>query len=120
MKGYDASPTDAHRLRLHLRRQHAIEAPVIAWQDALWVRVSAALYNSVADYDAFAAAVHDINLGGSEVAAEWANSNVPERPAHDSNAKHLITGMDHAWIGSTRDKRERFEAATSDVAQRKR
>ena len=55
--GFEATPADAHRLRLLLRHSHASELPVITLHGMLWVRISAALYNSVEDYKAVAQAL---------------------------------------------------------------
>lgn len=57
MPGVAATPAAAQELRSRLRNEHAVEAPVIAWENALWVRVSAAVYNTPADFEALAAAV---------------------------------------------------------------
>jgi hypothetical protein len=60
LPAYDVSPRGAHALRKVLRRR-GIEVQVVAWESALWLRVSSALYNSVADFEALASAISDIS-----------------------------------------------------------
>lgn len=57
MSGVAKTSAAAQELRSRLRHEHAVEAPVAAWEGALWVRVSAAMYNTVADFEALATAV---------------------------------------------------------------
>lgn len=57
MPGVAKTSAAAQELRSRLRHEHAVEAPVAAWEGALWVRVSAAMYNTVADFEALATAV---------------------------------------------------------------
>jgi isopenicillin-N epimerase len=45
----------AHRLAGHLAERHGITAAVMALDDALWVRVSAQIYNEIGDYARLAA-----------------------------------------------------------------
>ncbi|MEO8104351.1 MAG: aminotransferase class V-fold PLP-dependent enzyme, partial [Betaproteobacteria bacterium] len=49
-----ASAEAAARWRLTLLREHHIEVPVIAIDGRLWVRISAQVYNELADYEALA------------------------------------------------------------------
>ena len=52
-----ATDADAERLRLALLLDDQIEAPVHAWRDRLWVRVSTQIYNDGDDIERLAAAV---------------------------------------------------------------
>lgn len=52
---FNAGKPDA--LRLKLWRDHRIDVPVNALADGLWVRISAQLYNDMADYDRLAKAI---------------------------------------------------------------
>ena len=45
----------AHRLALRLREEHAITAGVMVLDGALWLRVSAQIYNEIGDYERLAA-----------------------------------------------------------------
>jgi selenocysteine lyase/cysteine desulfurase len=53
------TPDDAAALNLLLRRQHRIEVPVAAVAGLLWCRISAQVYNSMADYER----LRDVVLG---------------------------------------------------------
>jgi hypothetical protein len=82
LSAFDVSPGGAHALRKELRRR-GIEVQVVAWENALWLRVSSALYNSIADFEALGAAISD--LSGSPMRSEQevglsreeANGNTP-------------------------------------------
>lgn len=52
--GEAASAEAVARWRLTLLNQHRIEVPVIAIDGRLWVRISAQVYNELADYEALA------------------------------------------------------------------
>ena len=54
----EATPRRALELRRKLFDYHRIEAPVTAFADALWVRISAHAYNRPADYARLAACFH--------------------------------------------------------------
>ena len=49
-----ATPESVMQWRLRLRREHAIEVPIIAINGRLWVRISAQVYNELSDYEALA------------------------------------------------------------------
>jgi isopenicillin-N epimerase len=53
-----ATPHRALELRRKLFDEHRVEAPVTAFADALWVRISAHAYNRPADYARLAACFH--------------------------------------------------------------
>lgn len=53
----DATPERAQGLHAHLRDRYRVEVPVLCFNDALWVRVSSQLYNTVDDYAALENAV---------------------------------------------------------------
>lgn len=55
--GFGSSEDDAKRLRLRLLDGFAVEVPVIRITGGLWVRISAQVYNELADYDALSEAV---------------------------------------------------------------
>eukprot|EP00892_Ulva_mutabilis_P005117 jgi/Ulvmu1/2978/UM015_0018.1 len=93
MPGVAATAKAAQELRSRLRHEHAVEAPVIAWEGALWVRVSAAVYNTVADYEALAAAV----MAAGERAGSAAQRSMSPLPS-----MHAFADM--------QDKRERSHA----------
>ena len=48
------TPEAALKLRRHLAREHNIEVPVFVFEDALWLRVSAQIYNERGDYERLA------------------------------------------------------------------
>jgi isopenicillin-N epimerase len=52
-KGSDRSA--AHRLALHLNQQYGLTLGVMLLDEALWVRVSAQIYNEIGDYERLAA-----------------------------------------------------------------
>ncbi len=52
-----ATPEAAKAFQHRLLSEHCIEVPVIPFQDALWIRISAQLYNSVPQYERLSAAV---------------------------------------------------------------
>jgi isopenicillin-N epimerase len=52
-----ATDADASRLRLALLVEDNIEVQLHAWRGRLWVRVSAQVYNDIADVERLAAAV---------------------------------------------------------------
>jgi len=55
---YPAQPTDGLRIKAVLRDQHAIEVPVACFPDgSLWVRISAQIYNTRADYERLGAVI---------------------------------------------------------------
>jgi len=53
----EASAEAANRLRDALLFEHRIEVPVMAWRERLWVRISAQVYNEMADFERLAAAL---------------------------------------------------------------
>ncbi|TAD92298.1 MAG: aminotransferase class V-fold PLP-dependent enzyme [Alphaproteobacteria bacterium] len=61
--GIAATRADALALHQRLRREFRIEVPVMAFQDRLWVRISAQVYNSIEEYHRLAAAVVTIQRG---------------------------------------------------------
>jgi isopenicillin-N epimerase len=52
----EATDERALALRYILRRDHRIDAAVIAFKDALWVRLSAQAYNQFSEYERLAGA----------------------------------------------------------------
>jgi isopenicillin-N epimerase len=52
-----ATPEAVARWRLTLLREHQIEVPIHAIDGRLWVRISAAVYNEISDYEALAHAL---------------------------------------------------------------
>jgi isopenicillin-N epimerase len=56
----DATPTEENAKRWHDRlwNQHRIEVPVLAFNQRLWLRISAQVYNDLSDFEALARAVH--------------------------------------------------------------
>lgn len=55
-----ATQDEANRLRDQLWHQHRIEVPLFALKGCLWLRISAQLYNTLADYQALADAVQHL------------------------------------------------------------
>jgi isopenicillin-N epimerase len=55
LPGAAADRDAGHRLTMQLREQHVISGAVMALAGALWVRVSAQVYNEIADYRRLAA-----------------------------------------------------------------
>ncbi len=53
----EASAEAAGRLRDTLLFEHRIEVPIMAWRERLWTRISAQVYNEMADFERLAAAV---------------------------------------------------------------
>ncbi len=53
----EASAEAAVRLRDRLLFEHRIEVPIMAWRERLWTRISAQVYNEMADFERLAAAV---------------------------------------------------------------
>jgi len=58
-------PAKAHAdaalsLRRRLSAEHGIEVPVFVFQDALWVRVSAQIYNEIVDYERLSDVLVDV------------------------------------------------------------
>jgi isopenicillin-N epimerase len=56
-EGLAGSEQAAQDLKARLLRVHRIEVPVMQYGDRLWVRISAQVYNELADYERLAAAV---------------------------------------------------------------
>ncbi|MBM3491757.1 MAG: aminotransferase class V-fold PLP-dependent enzyme [Alphaproteobacteria bacterium] len=56
-EGFAANPSAALRLRDRLLRSHRIEVPVIARAGRLWLRLSAQVYNELADYERLVPAI---------------------------------------------------------------
>ena len=117
----DFEPTSecAHALRLRLRREHSIEAPVIAWQGALWVRVSAALYNSADDYAALAQAVRSL-AGGTKSGQAAAGKAADSQAAGGADSQAAAgKAADSQAVGSNAADSEAAgsEAATREAAQ---
>ena len=56
----DEAPTEENAKRWHDRlwSQHRIEVPVLAFNQKLWLRISAQVYNDLSDVEALARAVH--------------------------------------------------------------
>jgi len=52
-----ASEDSARRWHDRLWAQHRIEVPVLAFDQRLWVRISAQIYNEASDFEALARAV---------------------------------------------------------------
>ena len=50
----------ASTLHDHLLREERIEVPINYWEGKLWVRISAQIYNTKADYEALREAICDI------------------------------------------------------------
>ena len=59
----------AAALHALLRQQYSIEVPVLAMLGALWVRISAQVYNSLAEYRRLAEAVLEVAARGLLAAA---------------------------------------------------
>jgi isopenicillin-N epimerase len=55
--GLGSSRMDAARLRDALLFEDGIEIQLHAWRERLWIRLSAQIYNEMADYEKLAAAV---------------------------------------------------------------
>ncbi len=53
----NGTPEEALKLRRRLAKDYGIEVPVFAFASALWLRVSAQVYNEMADYERLAAAL---------------------------------------------------------------
>jgi isopenicillin-N epimerase len=53
----EASAEAANRLRDVLHFEHRIEVPIMAWRERLWARISAQVYNEMADFERLAAAL---------------------------------------------------------------
>jgi isopenicillin-N epimerase len=51
------TPEEALKLRRRLAREHNIEVPVFVFENALWLRVSAQIYNESDDYERLAEAL---------------------------------------------------------------
>ncbi len=54
---YAGGQEKANDLRRRLWTEHRIDVPVIAWNGQFWVRVSAQIYNTLADYERLAEAI---------------------------------------------------------------
>jgi isopenicillin-N epimerase len=54
---FAGAKSDAERLRRHLWEQWRIDVPIVPWAGQLWVRISAQIYNTPADYERLATAV---------------------------------------------------------------
>lgn len=63
LPGLPADPGLALELRRALARRHRISLPVYAFAGAVWVRLSAQLYNERGDYEALAAALGELLTG---------------------------------------------------------
>lgn len=60
----DDLPTEENAKRWHDRlwAQHRIEVPVLAFNQRLWVRISAQIYNELSDFEALASAVRPMPM----------------------------------------------------------
>lgn len=56
----EATPAGAARLHDRLWEAYRIEVPVLAFDDRLWLRISAQIYNELADYAALMRAIREI------------------------------------------------------------
>lgn len=112
MPGVAKSSAAAQELRSRLRHEHAVEAPVVAWEGALWVRVSAAMYNSAADFEALAAAVA---AAGERAGADRAMSPLPSMHALDGIVKRERSQRDEAVTDTLVGDGTDASAADADV-----
>ncbi len=60
---------DALALRAVLREDHNIELQVVPWNDRLWTRVAAQVYNDMADFEYLSAALTSIVKSNSRQGA---------------------------------------------------
>ena len=57
---FPPKPASASQLHAHLLDERSIEVMVSVWEDRLWVRISAQIYNMTADYEALRDAVAEL------------------------------------------------------------
>ena len=106
LKGYKADASDAHRLRLYLRRKRRAEVPIIVWDNALWARVSAQLYNSEADYEALAQAVLELAV----------NAPASTQPSHKRAPAPISTESGSSAKGATDKVQAASGAGNEDIS----
>ena len=69
-----------------------LQAPIIAWDGALWVRVSSAVYNTKADFEALAAAIVSIQAVAGD--ATNTSSTQASKPPLTGRLKPHSSGKD--------------------------
>jgi len=60
MPQFPALGESAPALHAHLLEAKGIEVPISWWQDRLWVRISAQIYNTWGDYEALREAISEL------------------------------------------------------------
>jgi isopenicillin-N epimerase len=58
-----AQQTDPKAIHDWLLKEHRIEVPIILWQDQLYIRISAQVYNELAEYERLAQVLQEHHLG---------------------------------------------------------
>ncbi len=58
-----AQQTDPKAIHDWLLKEHRIEVPIIPWQDQLYIRISAQVYNELAEYERLAQVFQEHHLG---------------------------------------------------------
>lgn len=57
LNGFSKRGSSATALHDHLLSKRKIEVPINFWEGKLWVRISAQIYNAMADYEALREAI---------------------------------------------------------------
>lgn len=109
LPGYAASPTAAQLLRTRLRHEHRIEVPIVAWEESLWARVSAAVYNTAADYEALAAALDGIRQGTDAGSGKDAEAVSLPNVLSSLSDQHRVSDMTDELVGFGVDEEESVE-----------
>ena len=60
MGDFSQKASSASALHDHLLKERKIEVPINFWEERLWVRISAQIYNTLADYEALREAISDL------------------------------------------------------------
>ena len=60
MPQFPTTAESAPALHSHLLQAKGIEVPISYWEDRLWVRISAQIYNTQADYAALRDAISEL------------------------------------------------------------